>query len=269
MSVRLLARPLLGAVILGVCAYLVIPTLIVVPISFTETDYIAFSPRGFSLQWYAAFLGEGPWRNATLNSAVVAVASAAIATTVGTVAALGLRRLPPALARLAIWMVLLPMIVPTIIIAVSLYGAFAPLGLVGTKLGLILAHALLTLPFVVINVSAVMQKMDWRMVDAARSLGASPATAFRKITLPAILPGVVAGLVFAFLTSFDEIVVALFVTGIDSVTLPVQMWNGIRFEISPAVAAASTLLLLLSIFALAAYGAVRRLGRPAAEAAEP
>ena len=142
-----------------------------------------------------------------------------------------------------------------------LYGAFARLGLIGTKLGLVLAHTLLTLPFVVINVSAVIQKMDWRMVDAARSLGASPAVAFRKVTLPAILPGVIAGLVFAFLTSFDEIVVALFVTGIDSVTLPVQMWNGIRFEISPAVAAASSLLLLLSIFALTAFGAARGLGR--------
>jgi putative spermidine/putrescine transport system permease protein len=109
--------------------------------------------------------------------------------------------------------------------------------------------------------------MDWRMVDAARSLGAGPTLAFRKVTLPAILPGVVAGLVFAFLTSFDEVVVALFVTGIDSVTLPVQMWNGIRFEISPAVAAASSLLLLLTIFALAAYGAARRLGRAAPEGA--
>lgn len=265
MSLRLLARPLLGAVVFGVCAYLVIPTLIVVPISFTETDYIAFPPKGFSLQWYETFLGEGPWRNATLNSFLVASISALLATGVGTLAAFGLRRMPPTLARLVIWIVLLPMVVPTIIMAVALYGAFASLNLVGTKIGLILAHALLTLPFVVINVSAVMQKVDWRMVDAARSLGASPTTAFRKVTLPAILPGVVAGLVFAFLTSFDEVVVALFVTGIDSVTLPVQMWNGIRFEISPAVAAASTLLLLLSIFALTAYGAARRLGRSAPE----
>lgn len=265
MSSGWLARPLLGAVVLGVCAYLVIPTLIVVPISFTQTDYIAFPPRGFSLQWYGTFLGEGPWRTSTLNSFLVASVSAGLATAIGTLAALGLKRLPRTLARLTIWIVLLPMVVPTIIMAVALYGAFASLGLIGTKLGLILAHALLTLPFVVINVSAVMQNVDWRMVDAARSLGASPVLAFRKVTLPAILPGVVAGLVFAFLTSFDEVVVALFVSGVDSITLPVQMWNGIRFEISPAVAAASTLLLLLSILALAAYGAARRLGRPASQ----
>jgi putative spermidine/putrescine transport system permease protein len=265
MSLSLLARSLLGAVVFAVCAYLVLPTLIVVPISFTQTDYIAFPPRGFSLQWYETFLGEGPWRSSTLNSLLIATTSATLATVIGTLAALGLRKLPKSLARLAIWVVLLPMVVPAIIIAVSLYGVFASLGLIGTKLGLVLAHALLTLPFVVINVSAVMQKMDWRMVDAARSLGASPVTAFRKATLPAILPGVVAGFVFAFLTSFDEIVVALFISGIDSVTLPVQMWNGIRFEISPAVAAASSMLLLLSVFALAAYGAARRVGRPTPE----
>lgn len=261
MKSHFIAKPLLGAVVFGVCAYLIIPTLIVVPISFTTTDYIAFPPRGFSLQWYETFLREGPWRTSTLNSFLVAALSAVLATTIGTLAALGLKRLPRTLARLAIWIVLLPMVVPTIIIAVALYGAFASFGLIGTKLGLILAHALLTLPFVVINVSAMMQKMDWRMVDAARSLGASPTVAFRRVTLPTIMPGVVAGLVFAFLTSFDEIVVALFISGIDSVTLPVQMWNGIRFEISPAVAAASSLLLLLSIFALAAYGTALRFGR--------
>lgn len=265
MSLRFLGKPLLAAVVIAVCAYLIIPTVIVVPISFTESDYISFPPKGFSLQWYDAFLSQGPWRNSTLNSFIVASCSALLATVIGTLAALGLRKLPRSIARIAIWTVLLPMVVPTIIMAVALYGTFASLSLVGTKLGLILAHALLTLPFVVINVSAIIQKMDWRMVDAARSLGASPATAFFKVTLPAIMPGVAAGLVFAFLTSFDEVVVALFVTGIDSVTLPVQMWNGIRFEISPAVAAASTMLLLLSIFALLAYGTVRRLGRAVPE----
>jgi putative spermidine/putrescine transport system permease protein len=114
------------------------------------------------------------------------------------------------------------------------------------------------LPFVVINVSAVIQKMDWRIVDAARSLGADPRTAFLKVTLPSILPGVLAGAVFAFLTSFDEIVVALFISGIDSITLPVQMWNGIRFEISPAVAAASSIVLALSILLLSVFAALRR-----------
>jgi len=153
---------------------------------------------------------------------------------------------------------LLPMVVPAIILAVAFYSAFARLGIVGTRLGLIVAHVMLALPFVVINVSAVFQKLDWRMVDAARSLGATPIQAFRKVTLPAILPGVLAGGVFAFLTSFDEVVVALFISGVDSITLPVQMWNGIRFEISPAVAAASSILLGLSIVILSVVAILRR-----------
>jgi putative spermidine/putrescine transport system permease protein len=242
-----LGMRILGAIVIAVCAYLVLPTLAVVPVSFTETDYITFPPQGFSLRWYDAFLGEGAWRNATVTSVLVALASAVAATVIGTLAALGLNRISGTLGRVVIWFFLLPMIVPSIIIAVALYSAFANLGIIGTKLGLIVAHTILTLPFVVINVSAVLQKMDWRMVDAARSLGADPVTAFRKVTFPAILPGILAGGVFAFLTSFDEVVVALFISGIDSITLPVQMWNGIRFEVSPAVAAASSILLALSV----------------------
>ncbi len=254
---------LLAAVVIAVCAYLVVPTLAVIPVSFTSTDYITFPPEGFSLQWYGVFLGEGPWRTATITSFIIALASTIAATAIGTLAALGLSRLSGTVGRVVIWFFLLPMIVPSIIIAVALYSAFAKLGIVGTKLGLVVGHTILTLPFVIINVSAVMQKIDWRIVDAARSLGADPATAFRKVTLPAILPGVVAGAIFAFLTSFDEVVVALFVSGIDSVTLPVQMWNGIRFEVSPAVAAASCILLSLSVLILCLFTLVRRNGAQA------
>lgn len=247
----------LGAVVAAVCVYLVVPTLVVVPVSFTDTDFITFPPQGFSWRWYLTFLGEGPWRSATFTSIIVASISALLSAALGTLAALGLQRLTPPLARLVVWLLLLPMVVPSIIIAVALYGVFARLGIIGTRLGLILADTLLTLPFVVINVSAVMQKLDWRMVDAARSLGAGPIVAFYKVTMPAILPGIAAGFVFAFLTSFDEVVVALFISGIDTVTLPVQMWNGIRFEISPAVAAASSVLLILSIVLLIAFTTIR------------
>jgi putative spermidine/putrescine transport system permease protein len=243
-----------------VCAYLVLPTLAVIPASFTATDYITFPPQGFSVRWYLAFVGEGAWRNASIISVLVAMGSTVSATVIGTLAAIGLRRLTASLARVVIWMLLLPIIIPSIIIAVALYGAFAELGIVGTKLGLIVAHTILTFPFVVINVSAVLQKMDWRMVDAARSLGANPRVAFWKVTLPTILPGVLAGAVFAFLTSFDEVVVALFISGVDSITLPVQMWNGIRFEVSPAVAAASSILLVLSILFLLAFSWLRQRG---------
>jgi putative spermidine/putrescine transport system permease protein len=252
------AQRILTAIVIAICAYLVLPTLAVIPVSFTQTDYITFPPQGFSLRWYEVFITSDAWRNATVTSILVAVASAVLATVIGTLAALGLNRLSGVVARAVIWLILLPMIVPSIIIAVAFYSTFAKLGIVGTKVGLIVAHTILTLPFVVINVSAVIQKMDWRIVDAARSLGADPRTAFLKVTLPSILPGVLAGAVFAFLTSFDEIVVALFISGIDSITLPVQMWNGIRFEISPAVAAASSIVLAMSILLLSVFAALRR-----------
>jgi putative spermidine/putrescine transport system permease protein len=241
-----------------VCIYLVLPTLVVVPVSFTQTSFIIFPPRGFTLHWYAVFVGEGEWRNPTITSIIVAFFSATFATGIGTLAALGLNKLSGSKARAAIWLILLPMIVPSIVLAVAFYSAFARLGIVGTKIGMVVAHVMLTLPFVVINVSAVIQKMDWRIVDAARSLGASPAQAFLKVTLPAIRPGVISGAVFAFLTSSDEVVVALFISGIDAITLPVQMWNGIRFEISPAVAAASSMLLALSIVILLVVAVLRR-----------
>lgn len=255
-----LAARLLTGIVIGACAYLILPTLVIVPISFTSADYISFPPVGFSLRWYEAFVGPGVWRSASLTSLVVALISSACATVIGTAAALGLRRLHGRAARLVILLILLPMIIPGIIIAVALYGSFARMGIIGTRVGLVVAHTIITLPFVVINVSAVMQKVDWRMVDAARSLGADAFTAFRKITLPSILPGAASGAAFAFLTSFDEVVVSLFLTGIDTVTLPVQMWNGIRFEISPAVASASCIMLGLSVIFLAFYGASRRLG---------
>ena len=249
--------PWLTAFVVAACLFLVLPTLAVVPVSFSDTDYITFPPQGFTWRWYGVFLREGVWRDATLTSVVVAVLSALLATLLGTLAALGLDRLSGVTARAVVWLFLLPMVIPSIILAVAFYGAFARLGIVGTKLGLVFADTILTLPFVIINVSAVIQKLDRRMVDAARSLGAEPATAFLKITLPAIMPGVLAGATFAFLTSFDEVVVALFISGIDSVTLPVQMWNGIRFEVSPAVAAASCILLALSILFLALFSALR------------
>ena len=267
MNLAWLSSRVLGAVVVGACLYLILPTLVIVPISFTSADYISFPPVGFSLRWYEVFVGEGVWRTATLNSLLVALLSATCATAVGTAAALGLRRLRGKAAQLVIALILLPMIIPGIIIAVALYGSFSRMGIIGTYVGLVVAHTILALPFVVINVSAVMQKVDWRTVDAARSLGAGPLTAFRKVTLPSILPGAVSGAVFAFLTSFDEVVVSIFLTGIDTVTLPVQMWNGIRFEISPAVASASSIMLGLSVIFLALYSASKKLGTSSAASA--
>lgn len=249
---------LLTSAVCGVMLFLILPNIVIVPISFTELEYISFPPQGFSLRWYEAFFADPAWRGAVLNSFIVAVFASLFATVLGTLAALGLTRSRGRWTKPTATLFLLPMIVPSIITAVAMYGVFARLGLNSTLPGLIVAHTVLALPFVIVNVAAVAQKMDWRIEQAARSLGADPVRAFLKVTLPAIRPGILAGAVFAFLTSFDEVVVALFVSGVGAITLPVQMWSGLRFEISPIVAAASCLLVLVSCLALSLFALQRR-----------
>lgn len=258
MKVALLRDAALSVVVVAVSLYLILPTLAIVPVSFTATDFIIFPPRGFSLEWYGNFFSDPAWRSAAVTSFVVAALAALLSTVVGTLAALGMRQAGARVAKIARTGIILPLVVPTIITAVALYDSFAAFRIVGTIPGLVLAHTILALPFVVINVSAVMQRIDWRIVDAARSLGATPRAAFFKVTLPALKPGLLAGAAFAFLTSFDEVVIALFISGINAVTLPVQMWSGIRFEISPTVAAASCLLILLSCLFLTIYSLPKR-----------
>ncbi|HET7097180.1 MAG TPA: ABC transporter permease [Casimicrobiaceae bacterium] len=246
-----------NAIVVIVCCFMVLPTLIVVPISFSSADFISFPPVGFSLRWYDLFFTSRPWQHAAANSLIVATGATLLATVLGTLASLGAIRLAKSLATPITMSFLLPLMMPSIVTAIALYRGYAYLRLSGTVPGLILSHAILGLPFVVINVSAALQKMDWRAENAARSLGASPARAFFLVVLPAIRPGIVAGAAFAFLTSFDDVVVALFMSGIDATTLPVQMWNGIRFEISPAVAAVSTILLVFSCGVIAIYFTAR------------
>ncbi|HTS93973.1 MAG TPA: ABC transporter permease [Stellaceae bacterium] len=243
-----------------VSLFLVLPSLIVVPMSFNADNLLRFPPHGFSLGWYEAYFGRDDWRLATWNSVTIALAVTVLATTMGTSAALALVRGRIPLRNLYIFLMLTPMIAPPIVSAVSMYGVFARLGLVGTYPGMVLAHTVLALPFVLVNVVAVLQRMDWRLEQAARSLGASAARAFFEVTLPMIRPGLVVAAIFAFITSFDEVVVALYISGSSAITLPVQMWSGLRFEINPVVAAVSTLLLGLSVLALLAIGFLRRAG---------
>ena len=243
-----------------VSLYLVLPSLIVVPMSFNADNLLRFPPHGFSLTWYEAYFTREDWRSATWNSFAIALAVTVLATTLGTLAALGLVRGRIPLRNLYIFLMLTPMIAPPIVSAVSMYGVFARLGLVGTLLGMTFAHTVLALPFVLVNVVAVLQRMDWRLEQAARSLGASAMRAFFLVTLPLIRPGLIVAAIFAFISSFDEVVVALYISGSNAVTLPVQMWSGLRFEINPVVAAVSTLLLGLSIVCLAALGLLRRAG---------
>ena len=248
----------LSVLVCAVALFLVLPTFIVVPMSFSGAEQLSFPPSGFSMRWYVNYVSDPQWRLATLNTLLVALGATVLATCLGTLAALGLLRGRVPFRQLLIGVFLLPMIVPTIVTAVGTYGVFARFGLAGTVAGMILGHTILALPFVFINVAAVLQRVNWVIEQAARSLGATATRAFLLVVLPTIMPGVVAGAIFAFLTSFDEVVVALFLSGVRAVTLPVQMWSGIRFEINPTVAAVSVVLVIVSSLLFAVMSRLRK-----------
>ena len=265
--------------------FLIAPVLIVIPLSFNAEPFftftermLAFDPEGYSLRWYDTLLTFGHlnadaprdaawWRQAweqstwiqvTKNSLIIGVFSTIVATVLGTLAALGLSR-PDMPYRKAIMAILIsPMIVPLIITATGLFFFYSRTGLAGTYTGIILAHATLGIPFVIITVTATLVGFDQSLNRAAASLGASPTTTFFQITMPLILPGVISGALFAFVTSFDEVVVVLFIAAFDQQTIPRQMWNGIREQLSPAILAVATLLVIVSIGLLTAVELLRR-----------
>lgn len=251
-------RAALRAIAFLVLAFLVLPLLVVVPVSFTAGSQLAFPMPGWSWQWYAQVLGSDAWRTAARNSLIVGSFATLLALLVGVPAAIGLARASFRGRRLIDALILSPLVVPIVITAVAVYFFFVEIGLVGTYLGLILAHATLGAPFVVITVAATLEGFDPTLMRAAASLGAPPLTAFRRVMLPLILPGVAAGGLFAFATSFDEIVVALFLAAPDQRTLPRQIFSGVRDYVSPAIAAVAVLLLIVSTLLLVTAEALRR-----------
>ena len=246
----------------GFCAlvfiFLVVPIVAVVPLSFNSGTFLTYPLEGFSLRWYDDFFTSPRWLPALRNSVVVGIATTAIATPLGTLAALGLVRAEFRLKPLVIGLLISPLIVPVIITAIGIYFVYSPLGLTSSRLGLVLAHAVLATPFVVVVVHATLQGFDPALWRAALSLGAPPGAVFRKIVLPLIAPGVIAGAIFAFTTSFDEIVTTIFIAGPEQRTLPLQMFDGVREQISPTITAAATLLIAVSVVMLGAIEALRR-----------
>ncbi len=267
--------------------FLIAPILIVIPLSFNAEPYFTFTdkmlrldPSGFSFRWYDQLLTLGmqnadaprdgawwrdvwqnaAWVNAAKNSIIIGFFSTILAAVLGTIAALGLSR-PQMPYRRAIMAILIsPMIVPIIIVATGLFFFYSAIGLANSYVGIILAHATLGIPFVIITVTATLVGFDQSLNRAALSLGASPTTTFFKVTMPLILPGVISGALFAFVTSFDEVVVVLFVAGHDQQTIPRQMWNGIREQISPAILAVATILVVISVALLTVLELLRRRG---------
>ncbi len=243
-----------------VFVFLLVPVLAVIPLSFNTGSYLTYPMTGFSTRWYEDFFTSSRWLPSLWNSVLVGSVATVLATTLGTAAALGLDRMGGVARQALNALFLMPIVVPVVVIGSSLYALFSALGLTASYLGLILAHALLGAPFVVITVAATLSGFDRRLLSAAMSLGATPWQAFRRVTLPLILPGVVSGGIFAFATSFDEIVVTLFLAGPQQRTLPLQMFDGVREQISPTITAAATLLFLVSLLLVVTIEWLRRRG---------
>jgi putative spermidine/putrescine transport system permease protein len=265
--------------------FLIAPILIVIPLSFNAEPYFTFTtemltldPDGYSLRWYDNLLTFGmldpsaprdaawwqdtwsnsTWIKAAKNSLIIGFFATILATVLGTFAALGLSR-PEMPYRKAIMAILIsPMIVPIIITATGLFFFYSATGLAGSYIGVILAHATLGIPFVIITVTATLMGFDRSLLRASASLGAGPVRTFFKVQLPLITPGVVSGGLFAFVTSFDEVVVVLFIGSHEQQTIPRQMWNGIREQISPSILAVATILVIVSIALLTTVELLRR-----------
>ena len=242
-----------------VLLFLISPVLAIVPLSFNAEPYFSYPMPGLSLQWYRDFFGNARWRDALVLSLELGACVTVLATALGTIAALGLSRTTLPWRTVILGMLILPMIVPVIITAVSVFMFYGYFGLIGTFPGLVLAHTVLAAPFVVITVTATLTSFDWSLDRAAARAGRPAASdAFRKVILPLIMPGVVSGALFAFVTSFDEVVVALFLSSAEQRTLPKQMFSGIREMISPTITAAATVQIVISTLMLVGVELLRR-----------
>ncbi len=256
-----------------VLAFLLAPLLIIVPLSFNAEPYFTFTPKmlslnpdGYSLRWYQDIINNPQWGEAIVNSLIIAIASTALATILGTLAAVGLARSNLPFRDLIMALLISPLVVPIVIAAAGMYFFYSSVGLAQTHLGLILAHTTLGVPFVVITMTATLSGFDRNLIKAALSLGADPMTAFFRVTLPLVAPGMISGALFAFAASFDEVVTVLFIGGPEQRTIPKQMWSGIREQISPTILAVATLLIIFSSLLLLAVELLRRRNLPLGQA---
>jgi putative spermidine/putrescine transport system permease protein len=260
--------------------FLIAPLIAIVPISFSRSPFMLFTegmlawppePEAWSLRWYKNMVGMcdadvvsstvpcgNKWMRGTVNSLFIGTISTLIATSLGTMAALGLSRPHMPFKGIIMSILISPMIVPLIITAAGMFFFYARINLVYTFTGIILAHVALATPFVVITVTATLVGFDTNMIKASQSLGARPTRTFFKIIMPLILPGVISGALFAFITSFDEVVVVMFMASLDQLTIPKQMWAGIRQEISPVILCMATCLVVVSILLLTTVELLRR-----------
>ncbi len=240
--------------------FLIAPTLIIIPMSFSSGRTLKFPPPGYSLRWYENLFTSSLWTGAAVASLQVALLTAICATVLGIVTTLALTRGKFPAQGLVQSLVLAPLIIPLVIIAIGMFAVFVRWHIAGSMLSLVLAHTVLALPFVVVTVMASLRTVDRNLELAAANLGANPLRTFWYITLPLITPGALAGALFAFITSWDEIVVAIFLTSPQLRTLPVVMWNQVRTEVDPTIAAAATVLTVITTMIFTAAVLIRSKG---------
>jgi ABC-type spermidine/putrescine transport system permease subunit II len=240
-----------------VLLFLALPNMIVVPISFNPTTIMEFPPRGFTTHWYARYVELPGWLDATFLSLLIAVLTALLSLVIGTLAAYGLARGRFRGKTAVKSLLLLPLVVPSLIFAIAIYKLFLTLDLVGTIVGFVIAHSVLAIPFVVTIMNASLLLVDPAIENAARTLGANRLTTLRRVTLPLVLPGLLSAALLAFLVSFDELIVALFLSDPYISTLPKKLWDGIMMEVDPTLAAVSTILMLVSFAVLGVLALLR------------
>ncbi|MBS99565.1 MAG: polyamine ABC transporter permease [Oceanospirillaceae bacterium] len=240
-----------------VLLFLILPILVIIPLSFNAEPYFTFTegmlaldPEAYSLKWYREILAEDKWLLAIQNSFYIGFMATIIATVLGTTAAIGLSNSQMPFQRMIMALLLSPMIVPLIITAAGMFFFYTQLDIAGSYIGVILAHAALGTPFVVITVNAALAGFDYSLIRASLGMGAKPVYTFFKVIMPLIRPGVISGALFAFVTSFDEVIVVLFLAGPEQRTIPRQMFSGLREEINPTILAVATLLVLISALLL-------------------
>lgn len=243
-------RALVVLLAVSTMAFLILPLLIVIPMSFSSASSLTFPPPGFSMRWYASFFSDPAWLTSAWNSFVIATASSALSLALGTTAAYGLVRGRFGGRRLLEANFLAPMIVPPIILAIALYVVFARIGLLGTFPAVIIAHTLMTIPYVIVLMSVAISTFDSRIEDAARTLGAGDLTMFSRVLLPNLLPSIGATSILIFIVSFDEVVLTIFLFG-TKFTIPKLMFNRLELQVDPTITAVATLLILFTLLALA------------------
>lgn len=246
---------------------LIVPSLVVVPMSFSAADYLQFPPQGWSLRWYEAYFGSVGWRDATVISLSAAFLTSVLATTLGTLAAYGLRLLGRGASPLLLAALTMPLTVPVILIAIGIFYIYARMGLVNTMTGLVLAHTMLAIPFVVVVVFTRLQTFDLNQVRVAESLGSSPARSFVLVVLPQLRFAIISGALLAFLTSFDEVIIALFISGGARSTLTRVMFTNLRDQVDPTIAAVASLLNLISVLLVVVFQAIEARDKKAASKA--